>query len=92
VSTVDLIPGGQEIAVTDESKHEYVKLLAHHRMTTAIRRQIDAFLEGFHELVPPELVSLFDAQVGLIKRRLFICLLFMISYPNLVFLPQTYAN
>jgi len=62
VSTVDLIPGGQEIAVTDESKHEYVKLLAHHRMTTAIRRQIDAFLEGFHELVPPELVSLFDAQ------------------------------
>jgi E3 ubiquitin-protein ligase HUWE1 len=66
VSTVDLIPGGQEIPVTDENKHEYVKLLAHHRMTTAIRRQIDAFLEGFHELVPPELVSLFDAQVGVI--------------------------
>ena len=24
--------------------------------------QIDSFLEGFHELVPPELISLFDAQ------------------------------
>lgn len=24
--------------------------------------QIDAFLEGFHELVPAELISLFDAQ------------------------------
>lgn len=24
--------------------------------------KIDAFLEGFHELVPPELVSIFDAQ------------------------------
>ena len=24
--------------------------------------QIDAFLEGFHDLVPPELISIFDAQ------------------------------
>ena len=24
--------------------------------------QIDAFLDGFHELVPPELISIFDAQ------------------------------
>ena len=24
--------------------------------------QIDSFLEGFHELVPPELISIFDAQ------------------------------
>jgi E3 ubiquitin-protein ligase HUWE1 len=59
---VDLIPGGQEIEVTDENKGEYVRLIAHHRMTTSIRQQIDAFLEGFHELVRPELVSIFDAQ------------------------------
>ena len=59
---VDLIPGGQDIDVTDENKIEYIRLLAHHRMTTSIRTQIDAFLEGFHELVPPELVSIFDAQ------------------------------
>ena len=39
-----------------------MRLVAHHRMTTAIRKQIDAFLEGFHELVPPELISIFDAQ------------------------------
>lgn len=24
--------------------------------------QIDAFLEGFHDLVPPELISIFDAN------------------------------
>jgi E3 ubiquitin-protein ligase HUWE1 len=25
-------------------------------------QQIDSFLDGFHELVPPELISIFDAQ------------------------------
>lgn len=24
--------------------------------------QIDSFLEGFHEMIPPELISIFDAQ------------------------------
>lgn len=31
-------------------------------MTSSIKRQTDAFLEGFHDLVPPELISIFDAQ------------------------------
>ena len=63
MGTHDLVADGRNIAVTDENKHEYVRLVAHHRMTTAIRQQTDAFLEGFHELVAPELISLFDAQV-----------------------------
>lgn len=40
ISTVDLIPNGRDIVVTDDTKHEYVKLLAHHRMTSAIRKQV----------------------------------------------------
>jgi E3 ubiquitin-protein ligase HUWE1 len=62
VKVVDLVEGGREIAVTDDNKYEYVRLIAHHRMTTAIRTQIDSFLEGFHELIPPEFISIFDAQ------------------------------
>ena len=62
VETKDLVVNGRNIYVTDDNKLEYVRLVAHHRMTTAIRKQIDSFLEGFHELVPPELISLFDAQ------------------------------
>jgi E3 ubiquitin-protein ligase HUWE1 len=62
VSTVNLIENGQNVAVTDTNKADYVRLVAHHRMTTAIKRQIDAFLEGFHELVPAELVSIFEPQ------------------------------
>ena len=59
---IELINGGKMIEVTDENKQDYVRLLAHHRMTTAIKTQIDHFLEGFHDLVPSELISIFDAQ------------------------------
>ncbi len=59
---VDLIPDGQNIPVTDDNKSQYIQLIAQNRTTTAIRAQIDHFLEGFHELVPPELISIFDAQ------------------------------
>lgn len=57
---VDLVPNGSQIAVTDENKFDYVRLVAHHRMTSAISAQIDAFLSGFYDLVPPELVCIFS--------------------------------
>lgn len=49
--TIDLIPDGRTIPVTEESKARYVDLVCQHRITTAIERQIKAFLEGFHEMV-----------------------------------------
>jgi E3 ubiquitin-protein ligase HUWE1 len=55
-----LIPGGRNIKVTEENKHQYVDLVAEHRLTTAIRPQINAFLEGFSELIPRELISIFN--------------------------------
>jgi E3 ubiquitin-protein ligase HUWE1 len=55
----DLIPNGRNIEVTDETKHDYVRLLAHHMMTRAIRAQIESFLDGFYDLVPPELITIF---------------------------------
>ncbi|OVA01819.1 Ubiquitin-associated domain/translation elongation factor EF-Ts [Macleaya cordata] len=60
VTDYELIPGGRNIRVTEENKHEYVDLVAEHRLTTAIRPQINAFLEGFTELIPPNLISIFN--------------------------------
>lgn len=60
VEIVDLIPDGRNIPVTDDNKMDYVRLITHHRMTSSIQPQIDAFLEGFHDLVPPELISIFN--------------------------------
>lgn len=59
-SMVELKPGGAAIRVTDANKKEYVNLVARHRMTTAIKEQIRAFLEGFWDVVPRELISMFS--------------------------------
>ena len=32
------------------------------KMTGAIRKQIDSFLEGFYEVIPKRLISIFDEQ------------------------------
>lgn len=44
-------------------KHEYVDLVAGHILTIATRPHIKSFLEGFSELVPRELISIFNDEV-----------------------------
>lgn len=60
VTDYELKPGGRNMRVTEETKHEYVDLVAGHILTNAIRPQINSFLEGFNELVPRELISIFN--------------------------------
>jgi hypothetical protein len=60
--TIDLIPGGRKIPVTEDSKERYVDLVCQHRMTTSIEKQIKAYLEGFHEIVDKQLISIFNAR------------------------------
>ncbi|KAK2437714.1 E3 ubiquitin-protein ligase UPL1 [Trifolium repens] len=60
VTDYELKPGGRNIRVTEETKHEYVDLVAEHLLTNAIRPQINSFLEGFSEMVPRELISIFN--------------------------------
>ncbi|XP_068643121.1 E3 ubiquitin-protein ligase UPL1-like isoform X2 [Aristolochia californica] len=60
VMDYELKPGGRNIRVTEETKHEYVDLVAEHILTNAIRPQINSFLEGFNELVPRDLISIFN--------------------------------
>ncbi|KAK6934616.1 HUWE1/Rev1, ubiquitin binding region [Dillenia turbinata] len=60
VTDFELKPGGRNIRVTEETKHEYVDLVADHILTNAIRPQINSFLEGFNELVPRDLISIFN--------------------------------
>jgi len=59
---VDLIPNGKNIKVTEERKAEYVSLVCQNRMTTAISSQIKSYLDGFYELVSPELISIFNPK------------------------------
>jgi E3 ubiquitin-protein ligase HUWE1 len=64
---IDLTPNGRDIAVTQENKLDYVKLIAEQKLTKAIQDQIDAFLGGFYEIVPKELIQLFsDSELELL--------------------------
>ncbi|XP_052178127.1 E3 ubiquitin-protein ligase UPL1 isoform X2 [Diospyros lotus] len=60
VTDYELKPGGRNIRVTEETKHEYVDLVADHILTNAIRPQINSFMEGFNEMIPRNLISIFN--------------------------------
>ncbi|XP_051864983.1 E3 ubiquitin-protein ligase HUWE1 isoform X7 [Pristis pectinata] len=58
----ELKPNGTHIVVTEENKKEYVHLVCQMKMTGAIRKQLAAFLEGFYEIIPKRLISIFTEQ------------------------------
>ena len=58
----DLKPGGRDIEVTDENKKEYIDLMVKWRIQKRIDEQFQAFITGFHELIPAELVNVFDER------------------------------
>jgi len=60
--TVDLIENGRNIPVTEENKQEYVQLVVEYRLTGSVQTQLAKFLEGFHDIVSPELISIFNEQ------------------------------
>jgi E3 ubiquitin-protein ligase NEDD4 len=60
--TVELKPGGADIAVDESNKKEYVELVVKYRIQKRVLEQYDAFMVGFHELVPQELIVVFDER------------------------------
>ena len=58
----ELVKNGKNIAVTEENKKEYVQRVCQMKMTGAIRNQLDSFLEGFYDIIPKRLISIFDEQ------------------------------
>ncbi|XP_074851835.1 E3 ubiquitin-protein ligase NEDD4-like isoform X2 [Carettochelys insculpta] len=57
---VDLKPNGSEIMVTNENKREYIDLVIQWRFVNRVQKQMNAFLEGFTELLPTDLIKIFD--------------------------------
>ncbi|KAI7886221.1 uncharacterized protein EV154DRAFT_567673 [Mucor mucedo] len=62
VVTVDLIPNGENIEVTEENKKEYVNLVTEWRIHKRVEEQFKAFKEGFNQLIPQDLVNVFDER------------------------------
>ncbi|CAB4254354.1 similar to Saccharomyces cerevisiae YER125W RSP5 E3 ubiquitin ligase of the NEDD4 family [Maudiozyma barnettii] len=62
VVTVDLKPNGRNIEVTDENKKEYVELFSQWKIVDRVQEQLKAFMDGFNELIPEDLVTVFDER------------------------------
>jgi len=59
--TVELVPGGASIDVTDENKAEWVAKLIQHKFSACIMDQREAFRAGMLEVLPEAALQLFDA-------------------------------
>jgi len=62
ITVEDLIPNGRNIDVTNDNKKEYVDLMVKWRIEKRIAEQFQAFKEGFHELIPHDLINVFDER------------------------------
>ncbi|CAF0789501.1 unnamed protein product [Adineta steineri] len=59
---IELLPNGSRIVVTNENKHEFVRLVCQERLIGCIKQQINSFLDGFYDIIPKSLISIFNEQ------------------------------
>jgi hypothetical protein len=60
--SVELIPNGTNISVTNENLPQYLEAQFQYRTLTRVQEQLAAFLEGFYDVVPEPLLSVLDFQ------------------------------
>ena len=58
----ELKAGGQNLPVMETNKREYVQRACNMKMRESIKSQIDSFLKGFYEIIPKDLISIFNEQ------------------------------
>ena len=66
----ELKPDGANIAVSEGNKREYVQRACNMKMRESIKGQIESFLKGFYEIIPRDLISIFNEQeLGVVDLR-----------------------
>ncbi|UIZ27405.1 hypothetical protein KXD40_005765 [Peronospora effusa] len=59
---VDLIPNGRNVAVTDANKRTYLDRRFRYLLFESVADQMYAFLTGLYEVIPRELLLIFDPE------------------------------
>ena len=60
--SINLKPGGSKILVTEENKAEYVDAQIQYQTFKRVQEQFDAFTTGLFEIVPRDLIMIFDER------------------------------
>lgn len=77
-TTIDLIPNGRDIPVTNENRISYIYLTSNYRLNVQMKDQCAAFFSGLSELIPPRSLRMFNQSelrmlVGSSFHSFFIC-------------------
>jgi len=56
----DLVPGGEDIDVTEDNKMAYIKSVIQWRFVSRVQDQMNHFMEGFHNVIPVGSINGFD--------------------------------
>lgn len=77
INTIDLIPGGRGLAVTEQNKQDYIAKVTEYRLLESVSDQLEHFMIGidtvsfattllislgFNEVIPPDLIAIFNEQ------------------------------
>lgn len=60
--TVDLMPGGRDVPVTNENRNAYIARVCHYHLNIRIREQCTAFVSGLQEIISPRWLRLFSVS------------------------------
>ncbi|KAF7295117.1 hypothetical protein MIND_01050100 [Mycena indigotica] len=60
--TIELKPGGGDVPVTEDNKKDYVEAVVDYRISKRVKEQFEAFMSGFSELIPQDLITVFDER------------------------------
>ncbi|XP_045619348.1 apoptosis-resistant E3 ubiquitin protein ligase 1 isoform X1 [Procambarus clarkii] len=60
IKVIELEPGGAGRLVTNSNKLQYLDALAQYRLSVRVRHEVDAFLAGLNEIIPDNLLCIFD--------------------------------
>ena len=58
--TIELVPNGAKVRVTNASKNQYLDALAQQRLCNSVKDEVDSFLKGLNGIIPDNLLSIFD--------------------------------
>ena len=60
--SIDLVPGGSDIPVTVENRHEYIQLVCRYKLDKQIAAQSRAFFSGLSDIIDSKWLRMFDQQ------------------------------
>jgi len=60
VKTIELVPNGSSIVVTNENRNKYLNLIATYRLSTSVRHEVEEFKKGLNLLIPDHLLAVFN--------------------------------